>query len=50
MAEKSTDDKVTVFLLGPSYGAEHNARRVVTKDEAERLVRNGVARYPASKK
>lgn len=49
MAE-SGDDKQVVFMVGSSYDAKDGDRRTVTKAEAERLVRNGVARYPASKK
>ena len=48
MAEKQ-DDKVTIFLIGKSRGAEPGARRTVDKATAERLVRDGLARYPKGK-
>lgn len=43
------DDKQVVFLIGKSRGANHGDRRTVTKAEAERLVENGLARYPKGK-
>jgi hypothetical protein len=48
MADKS-DDKQVIFLLNKSRGAEAGARRTVDKATAERLVRDGLARYPRSK-
>ena len=38
-----------VFLVGKSRGAEHDDRRSVDPEEAERLVSLGLARYPDSK-
>ena len=48
MADKS-DDKQVIFLVGKSRGAEPGARRTVDKATAERLVRDGLARYPKGK-
>ena len=47
MSEKS--DTQTIFLTGKSRGAEPGDRRTVDKATAERLVRDGLARYPKSK-
>lgn len=41
--------KQVVFMVGNSRGAEHDARRSVDPETAEKLVRNGLARYPESK-
>lgn len=41
--------KQVVFLIGKSRGAEHDDRRSVDTATAEKLVRNGLARYPESK-
>lgn len=49
MAEAKSD-KVVVFLTGKSRGADIGARRTVDAATAERLVRDGLARYPQSKK
>lgn len=42
-------DKQVVFLVGKSRGAEDGDRRTVDKATAEKLVANGLARYPESK-
>ena len=49
MAAKSSDDSQVVFMVGKSRGAEHGDRRSVDPATAEKLVRNGLARYPESK-
>lgn len=41
--------KQVVFMVGNSRGAKHGDRRTVDAATAEKLVRNGLARYPASK-
>jgi hypothetical protein len=38
-----------VFMVGNSRGAKHGDRRSVDPVTAEKLVRNGLARYPDSK-
>ena len=49
MAEQKSDKQV-IFLTGKSRGAEVGARRTVDSATAERLVRDGLARLPESKK
>ena len=49
MADKSTDKQV-IFLTGYSRGAKPGDRRTVDAATAERLVRDGLATYPKSKK
>lgn len=46
--EKPTkgDDKVTVFMTANLRGHKSGQRRQVDKDTAERLVRDGHAKYP----
>lgn len=43
-------DKQVVFMVGNSWDAKHGDRRTVDLETAERLVRDGHARYPAAKK
>jgi len=47
--EKKQDDKQVIFLVGKSRGAEDGDRRTVDKATAERMVADGLARYPQSK-
>lgn len=42
--------KQVVFLIGASHDGQAGQRRTVTPDEAESLVRRGLARYPKSKR
>lgn len=49
MADKNSEDKRVVFLVGASHGGKNGDRRTVDPATAERLVRQGAARYPASK-
>ncbi len=42
-------DKQVVFLIGKSRGAEDGDRRTVDKETADKLVRDGLARYPEAK-
>lgn len=47
-AAESAPEKQVVFLVGPSHGAEHGARRSVSPEQAASLVERGLARYPAN--
>lgn len=49
MADNKSDDKQVIFLTGYSRGAKPGDRRTVDKATAERLVRDGLARYPQGK-
>jgi hypothetical protein len=52
MADKNKngpEDKQVIFLVGASHNGKNGERRTVDAATAERLVRQGAARYPASK-
>lgn len=50
MADESTPKTRTVILAGKSRGHERREKVSVDAETAERLVRDGLAQFPPSKK